>query len=198
MDLQTLRTPQTLRTLTTTIFEELAKVASTNPQERLPKEDQTRCILYSVLRPEFGTVCAERGYGPVEKSRIECDLWAENKDEQAFFEIKNAWSAKTLKISPPEQFAAWMADLAKLEGLSPDSDRYFLLVGFFDEDPLAERDVPAKSFLDKVNHLHPERLLHRQSTRFRWRQESIQYMAVWIWCWPEGIELESWGNLAPA
>ena len=60
-----------------TVLEDLSLVATSGPNERLPKEEQVRCCIYAAIRPLFRVVCAERGYGSIDdRSRTECDLWA--------------------------------------------------------------------------------------------------------------------------
>lgn len=179
--------------LSLAIFQEWKRIAESDPKERLPKEEQTRCIVYATLRPEFRTVCAERGYGSVDEgSRSECDLWAESDGQpQVAIEIKHAWSSSFLNNKPSEQLASWMTDLAKLEGFPTDSDRYFLLVGFFEGDPMLVPNPPSRSVLSGIQHLHPARLVHLDSTDFHWWREGITHIAMWTWHWPAGTEVES-------
>jgi hypothetical protein len=182
-----------LRRLATAIFEEWNRISAAAPQERLPKEAQTQCIAYSALRSLFETVCVERGYGPVDDgNRAECDLWAAMPGRpETFIEIKHAWSSSSLNNKPSEQIASWMSDVAKLEGLPLDSDRYFVLVGFFEGDPLQVVTPGACSVIAGIQRLHPSRLVHRDSATFCWRQQRITHIALWAWHWPSGTGVES-------
>ena len=181
------------KNLSQPIFEEWKRVAESGPQERLPKEEQTRCIIYSALRSEFRTVSAERGYGSIDEgSRPECDLWAHSEGQpQVFIEIKHAWSAPRLNNKPSAQMASWMTDLAKMEGLPPDTDRFFILVGFLDADPLLVTMPESRSVLSGIRGLHPSKLVFQDSSTFRWRKEGITHIAMWAWHWPAGTALDS-------
>ncbi len=106
-------------------------------------------------------------------------------------EIKHAWSSRALNNKPSEQLASWMADLAKLEGLPVDSERWFMLVGFFEGDPIQVVQPPARSVLEALQRVHPGRLAHRDSDPFHWRQEGVTHIALWMWHWPKGIEVGS-------
>ena len=55
-----------------------------------------------------------------------------------WLEFKRCWSASGWVNKPPEQIGYWQADLDKLRKVPVRSERYFLLVGFFDFDPLDE------------------------------------------------------------
>jgi hypothetical protein len=48
------------------VLDDLAVVASSTPNERLPKEEQIRCCIYAAIRPLFRVVCAERGCGSID------------------------------------------------------------------------------------------------------------------------------------
>ena len=177
-----------LNNLAQPIFEEWQRIAASKPQERLPWEAQTRCVVYAALRPEFRIVRAESGHGSIiQVSHTESDLWATSEGRPpVFIEIKHAWSSRSLNNQAPEQIASWMTNLAKLEGLPTDSDRYFLLVGFFEGDPLRVANPPSRSVLSTIQWLHATRLVHRDSTSFLWRNEGITHMAFWLWHWPAG------------
>ncbi len=181
-----------LRQLTTAIFREWDRISGTDPKERLPKEAQTQCITYSELRSMFETVCVERGYGHVDEgSWTECDIWAAAAGQETFIEIKHAWDSSALDNMSSQQITSWMTALAKLEGLPTDSDRYFLLIGFFDRDPLLDEAPRARGVLPGIQRLHPSRLIHRDSAPFRWRDQRITHIALWAWHWPAGSEVES-------
>ena len=103
-------------------------------------------------------------------------------------EFKRCWSAKGWINKPPEQLGLWEADLNKLRQLPIESERYFLLVGFFDFNPL---DGPASSHngvVQNIRAFHAARLVHRASREFAWRTEDgIAWVGVWVWHWPNGV-----------
>jgi len=43
------------------VLDDLALVATSEPNERLPKEEHIRCCIYAAMRPQFRVVRAERG-----------------------------------------------------------------------------------------------------------------------------------------
>ena len=182
-----------LNALAQQIIQELLVVADSDPHERLPKEEQTRCITYAALRPAFRSVCAERGYCSVDEGELtECDLWARNPGEPPLFmEIKHAWSASAYNSKPSEQLGNWLADLGKLREVGEAANRYFLLVGFFDEDPKQNKDPRPKSVLANIQRLLPKNLVHSESAPFKWRGEVISHLAIWVWHWPAGESMAS-------
>jgi hypothetical protein len=153
------------------VLDGLALVASSNPNERLPKEEQIRCCIYAAIRPLFGVVCVERGYRSIDKkSRTECDLWASSPGRvPVWLEVKRCWSATGWVNKPPEQLASWETDLDKLRRVPVASDRYFVLVGFFDFDPLDEAESPQRGVIQNVRRFRSKRLLHHTSRKFNWR-----------------------------
>ena len=46
------------------VLDDLALVATSQPNERLPKEEQIRCCIYAMIRPLYRVVCASAGMGP--------------------------------------------------------------------------------------------------------------------------------------
>jgi len=176
-----------------TVLDDLALVAASEPNERLPKEEQTRCCIYAAIRPLFRVVCAERGYGPIDdRSRTECDLWASSPDRPpTWLELKHCWSASGWVNKPPEQLGYWAADLDKLRKLPAASERYFLLVGFFDFDPLDAAESSHSKVIQNVHQFHGGRLVHRASREFAWRtDDGISWVGAWVWHWPVGALVE--------
>jgi hypothetical protein len=175
------------------VFDDLALVAASGPNERLPKEEQIRCCIYAAIRPLFRVVCAERGYGSIDdKSRIECDLWASSPDRvPVWLEFKRCWSAYGWINKPPEQLGYWEADLDKLRTVPAASERYFLLVGFFDFDPLDEAESSHSGVIQNVRQFHVGQLIHRASREFTWRtDDGISWAGAWVWRWPPSAVVE--------
>jgi hypothetical protein len=166
---------------------DLALVASSQPNERLPKEEQIRCSIYAAIRPLYHVVCAERGYASIDDgSRIECDLWAWSPGvSPVWIEFKKCWSAKGWNNKPPEQLGDWERDLGKLRQLAIDTDRYFVLVGLFDCDPLCERDSARTPVAGNIRTFYPSKLIHSASKPFTWRAaDGLNCIGAWVWHWP--------------
>jgi hypothetical protein len=175
------------------MLSDLALVAASSPNERLPKEEQIRCSIYAAIRPLFHVVCAERGYGSIDDgSRIECDLWACSKESpQLWIEFKRCWSVKGWNNKPPEQLGTWRADVEKLRQVPLDADRYFVLVGLFDCDPSCEQ-ASTTGALGNIRHFHPSRLVHAACKKFGWRTgDGISWIGAWVWRWPTGSQVET-------
>ena len=88
------------------VFKELLAVAKHAPNERLPKEEQSRCCLYAFLRPQFDVVCVERGYRSIDESgRSECDLVAICGDNpEVWVELKHCRSPRIGRTSQERNF----------------------------------------------------------------------------------------------
>lgn len=172
------------------IFFDLKLISSSKPNERLPKEEQIRCCLYSKFRSDFDVLCAERGYGSIDDlSRIECDLWGCKKGSpDVWLEFKRCWAAKKgWNNKPTEQLYSWQADISKLQELPPVSDRYFLLIGFFDIDPQQKDKKSTYPILNNIRNFYPSKLKHFDSQPFSWRKENnITHIAAWVWLWKSG------------
>jgi hypothetical protein len=168
---------------------DLTLVASSQPNERLPKEEQIRCSIYAAIRPLYHVVCAERGYASIDDgSRIECDLWASSPDTPpVWIEFKRCWGAKGWVNKPPEQLGDWEADVEKLRQLSVESDRYFVLVGLFDCDPLCEQESGRNGIANNIRRFYPGQLVHKASKPFTWRpDDGLTCIGAWVWHWPVG------------
>ena len=171
------------------IIKDLSLVASTEPNERLPKEEQIRCSVYAALRPSYQVVCAERGYGSIDDGiRTECDLFARNPNQpDVWIELKTCWSAEGWVNKPSEQVRSWNVDVAKLRVLPVSSDRYFLLVGCFDCDPLDMSKSSPNSVVRNIGVFQADMLVRGASRPFRWRvDDGITWMGIWAWHWPGG------------
>jgi hypothetical protein len=171
---------------------DLALVASSQPNERLPKEEQIRCSIYAAIRHLYHVVCAERGYASIDDgSRIECDLWASSPGaREVWFEFKRCWSAKGWVNKPPEQLRDWEADVEKLRQLSIDAERYFVLVGLFDCDPLCKQDSAGSGIANNIRRFYPMQLVHCDSKPFTWRTgDGMSRIGAWVWRWPSGVAI---------
>jgi hypothetical protein len=169
---------------------DLALVASSQPNERLPKEEQIRCSIYAAIRPIYHVVCAERGYASIDDgSRIECDLWASSRGiPPVWAEFKRCWSAKGWVNKAPEQLRDWEADVDKLRKLSVDADRYFVLVGLFDCDPLCEQQSARSGIANNIRGFYRSRLVHSASKPFTWRaDDGMSCVGAGVWHWPSGL-----------
>jgi hypothetical protein len=178
-----------LPTIIASVLSDLAMVARSEPNERLPKEEQIRCSIYASLRPHFEVVCAERGYASIDDgSRIECDLWAgASGGAPTWLEFKRCWSASGWVNKPPEQLRDWEADIDKLRQLPKDTERYFVLVGVFDCDPLCEIKSAHSGVAKNIRRFYPSQIVYSKSTPFNWREgDGLTCLAAWVWLWPSG------------
>jgi len=171
------------------VFSDLILLASSSPNERLPKEEQIRSRVFATIRPWYQLVCVERGYASIdEKGRVECDLWARTPGRpDAWIEMKRCWYAKGWVNKPPEKLAYWTADIEKLGQVGTDSDRFFLLIGLFDLDLLAIPADAAEGVLRNILGLHSDRCVFRASMPYWWREENITHVGAWVWHWRPGV-----------
>jgi hypothetical protein len=155
----------------------------------LPKEEQIRCSIYAAIRPLYHVVSAERGYASIDDgSRIECDLWASSPDRPpVWIEFKRCWSGKGWVNKPPEQLGYWEGDVDKLRHLDVNSDRYFVLVGLFDCDPLCDQASARSGVANNIRAFYRAHLVHSASKPFAWRDgDGLNCVGVWVWHWPSG------------
>jgi len=174
------------------VLDDLALVALSSPNERMPKEEQVRCCVYAAIRPLFQVVCVERGYSPIDDgSRIECDLWASNPGQPpVWIEFKRCWVVKDWNNKPTEQRGYWEADLAKLRAVPMETERYFLLVGVFSFDPMEEASGRNK-VVQNIREFHPGQQVHKDGREFKWPNgQDISHVAAWVWHWPRGSVIE--------
>lgn len=176
------------------ILDNLALVSESLPNERMPEEAQIRCCVYAAIRPLFRVVCAERGYGSIDQgSKTRCDLWASNPGAPpVWIEFKRCWDVKTegWNSKPSKQKWGWESDLLKLRAVSVESERYFLLVGYFTFDPMAEPLGLRSGVVQNIRQFHPDRLVHKDCREFRWPNgQDISHVAIWAWHWPCGLAL---------
>src|SRR5262249_52810168 len=107
-----------------------------------------------------------------------------------WLELKHCWSASGWVNKPPEQLGYWEADLDKLRKVPVASERYFLLIGFFDFDPLDEASSHS-GVIQNVRGFHAGQLVYRASREFTWRtDDGISWVGAWVWRWPAGAVVE--------
>jgi len=172
---------------------DLTSVSSSGPNERLPKEEQIRCSIYTAIRPYYQFVCAERGYASIDDgSRIECDLWASSPGiSPIWVEFKRCWSAKGWVNKPPEQLDNWEADIDKLRKLPIDTERHFILVGLFDCDPISEQQSASCGVSKNIRTFYRSHLIHSASKPFKWRTDDVlNCVGAWVWKWASGVPIE--------
>lgn len=176
--------------LAVAIAEDLAKVARSNPNEKLPKEEQIRSCLYAELRPEFEVVCVERGYDSIEKkSTTEVDIWARRTTGEIYWiEIKRFWhvGGRGWIHKPDEQLSTWQADLNKLARVSITDTRIFILVGLLAVDPDTNLLEVQKGAIRRLNSFHPDHRSYQDVFPFAWRESPVSRLSISIWEWKRG------------
>jgi hypothetical protein len=106
-------------------------------------------------------------------------------------EFKRCWSASGWINKPPEQLGYWEADVDKLRKVPVASERYFLLVGFFDFDPLGASESAHSRVVQNLGQFHTAQLIHRASREFTWRtDDGISWVGTWVWHWPAGVAVQ--------
>ena len=176
------------------LFNDLQLLSRSKPNERLPKEEHTRCCLFSFLRPQFSVLCAEHGYGSVDDYiRTECDLWGQKEGaSDTWLELKHCWAVTSWNNKYLEQLCNWEADIAKLKEVDTSSERLFLLIGFLSFDPKQEPEATNKQFLINLRSFYPLQNVEFQSMPFSWRGAAgITTLAAWLWRWTPGQKIQT-------
>jgi|GEM_PF-4794595 len=175
------------------VLEDLDTVSDSEPNEKLPKEEQVRSRIYASLLNDFEFVCVERNYFPVEdKSNIECDIWAKDSSSTALWlELKRCWSCKGKGWvpKPPEQLRKWNEDVAKLSKVESKDNRYFFLVGVFDSNPLGEHKDRVPGVIKNIRNFYPDNLVYKVSRKFKWRNTNLSHIGAWVWHWKAGDDI---------
>ena len=183
-----------INSIIVSVFDDLKMLASSEPNERLPKEEQIRSCIFSVLRGKFQFLCVERGYQSIDKgSSIECDLWARKSKgaAQIWIECKRCWSGKNFNNKPTEQLDDWLTDIKKLGAIGKTSERYFFLFGIFNCDPLVPEAREQDNVVKNIFSIYPGRLIAKDSIRMQWPNGGdITHSGAWVWCWPVGVNVE--------
>lgn len=180
------------------MMDDLVVVARFDPNERLPKEEQIRCSIYAAIRPLFEVVCAERGYASIDEGgRTEADLFAYSSGgTPVWIEFKRCWWITGWNNKPPAQLEGWEADVAKLRSLPIVSDRYFVLVGMFDGDPLATSAIGLRKLTALINDFYPQHMIFSTVRNFSWRQgDGVTHLAAWVWRWSAGQSIAGFSGL---
>ena len=176
------------------LFAELALVSANAPNERLPKEEQSRCCVYAYLRPQWDVVCVERSYSSIDEGgRRECDVLAIAAGRpQLWLELKHCRCASGYQNKPAEERSKWEADLDKLRIVPKAAERYFLLVCFADFD-LSTESLPRRgSVIQAIRSFHRKRIVSQRFATFAWREnDGISHIGAWIWQWGKGVSIGS-------
>ncbi len=158
------------------IGDELAAVASTGPQERLPKEEQIRSRLYRCLVDAGAApVAIERAYVDVDSraGQHEVDLVAFTRKRQWWIEIKRGEAdAPGYQSKPSESMRRWIRDAEKLLHAPPTSAKAFVLVGLrrgpgrrlYSDDHLANFDTAFRRMFVRHNVN-----VHLAASKLTWR-----------------------------
>ena len=181
-----------IKQLSNSVIEDLNLVSQSEPNERLPKEDQIRSLIFSELKSVFKFVCSERSYQPAGNGNTEeCDIWAKGpRSNPTWIEIKRWWSGSIGWVTKPaEQLKSWNKDIYKLSAIENNSNRYFFLVGMFDLDPLQNSGNRFRGVISNINEFYPNNLCHSESRKFSWRDTEMTNIAIWVWHWKPGEEI---------
>jgi hypothetical protein len=171
------------------MFDDIGSLSLSNPNERLPKEEQIRSRMFASLIGESRHVSVERGYVPIEDGdSSECDLWIEsNEGLETWVEIKRCWSAKGFNNKPKEQLRTWSYDISKLARLPVNTERYFILVGVFDDDPTIQPRT--SKVLSNIDNFYSNNQIEFMGRDFNWRDSSINYVSCWVFKWKLGEDI---------
>lgn len=181
-----------IKQLTSSVIDDLNLVSKSEPNERLPKEDQIRSLIFSELKRKFKFVCSERSYKPAGNSNTEeCDIWAKGlRSKPTWMEIKRCWSGSTGWINKPaKQLESWNKDLYKLSMIDNDSNRYFFLVGIFHLDPFQNSENKIKGVISNIKEFYTDNFCHSESREFTWRDSGMSNITIWVWHWKPGQKI---------
>lgn len=179
--------------LVNAVFNDLENVNNSNPNERLPKEEQIRCTIFHYLLDKIDIVCAERGYGSIDNgNKKECDIWAKKGKEEIWLELKTCrlGSSKHWKNKPSEELKKWNDDIDKLGHVNKKTDRYFFLV-CFSEFVSIDNKLQNSKTVNNINRLCKYLKPATYSMSFKWREKeygNISCVCAWLWHWPKGIK----------
>ena len=163
------------------IIEEIKSLSSYAPKERLPKEEQIRCVVYDYYKQNSEFVCVERNYEDVDAGKTEaCDLLIYLKNgKKRYIEIKTCWYGSYFTNKLKEQKTNWENDIERLRRakINPDITCHFILIG------LIERKQKSKTKLEEsVNSIANVNLICNKTSDCTWRDTEIDTISVWIWC----------------
>lgn len=170
------------------ILKDLRAISESGPNERLPKEEQIRCHIYSELIFEYPVVAVEKGYGSIDHAlKKECDLWCRDEDGiETWIEIKRCWYGRGFNVKTRYQVADWKKDIEKLASCPKSSNRVFVLVALSEIDPNKHQEQPPH-MLSEICSFYPDRLWGGEGGSLSWRESSLGYAKVYFWLWPKGV-----------
>lgn len=173
------------------ILKDLRAVSNSHPNERLPKEEQIRCQIYSKLISEYPIVSVEKGYGSIDHGlKKECDLWCRDRDGiETWIEIKRCWYGRGFNVKATYQVADWMKDIEKLASCPKNSNRVFVLVALSELSPDKYKDQKQPQMLSEITRFYPDHLSGGEGGSFNWRESSLGHAEVYFWLWPKGVRL---------
>lgn len=172
------------------IILDLQKVSSTFPNERKPKEEQIRCLLFHSLKARYDLVCAEKNYFDVDSGKnAECDIFVKHNELELWLEIKTCWGGRGWNNKP--QWQTWADDIEKLKEIpKPQAERAFLLVGFFSHSPVEHPKV--HDIFEQAEALAPKHLVSNHTDKLKWRNdELISHVGYWLWSWQPGERIKT-------
>ncbi len=162
-------------------LEYLDKISSSKPNERLPKEEQLRCALFSFYTSKGYLVHPEAAYFPADDgNKEECDLRVITSSKEHWIEIKTARCASHLQTKTTEEVGRWEKDGWKLENAPENADKIFILYTFTENHP----DETDSTFFKAIRDLWADYAVTRACTKkFSWRDTSVNYVTAWYWQW---------------
>lgn len=165
---------------------DLQLVSSSTPNERLPKEEQIRTRLFCSLAGNYKYANIERGYQSIDEGNSsECDIWLKSKiGIETWIEIKRCWSGRGFTDKPKEQLESWQKDISKLASIPNNTQRIFILVGVFENNPILEK--ASTKVIHNISTFFDNKVIETQYEHFNWRKSSIQYVACWVYKWNIG------------
>jgi hypothetical protein len=174
------------------VFDDLDLVAGIAPNERLPKEEQSRCSLYAFLRQRWRVVCVERAYTSIDEgSSRECDLLAISHGRPwLWVELKHCRCASGYYNKPSEELGRWESDIDKLRRVPVDSERYFVLFCFSDFDTSGV-DLPRRgNVVRAIRSFHAAQQVFHRCRAFTWREnDGITHVGAWVWRWEINVPI---------
>ena len=173
------------------IIKDLRAVSESDPNERLPKEEQIRCQIYSKLISEYQIVSVEKGYGSIDHGKKkECDLWCRDSDGiETWIEIKRCWYGRGFNVKAPDQVKGWKKDIEKLSSCPLNSNRVFVLVALSEMSPDKYKAKKPPQMLSEIGDFYPDRLWGSKGGAFSWRTSSLGHAEAYFWVWSKGIRL---------
>lgn len=168
---------------------ELEKLSHTKPNERRPKEEHSRSVIFRELSCFGFSVAVERAYTPVEAGGYEeCDIYGISPEgEKLWLEIKHSHCIRGWDNAPSEEVDKWVNDIQKLQQAPQDSYRLFIVVCFSDFDPLQPFHFRHDGVVRRLQGFCQNNRSNLKSFPFIWRNgDGITYFSIWAWEWVPG------------